>query len=153
MHTNDIIGNIMMRLLLDTNVLVAGLASSKGASYAVLQAVAAAKLQVAASTALWLEYESVLKRDDVRALHGFSIKQVDAILSALAVWVHPVMLHYVWRPQLRDPGDEMVLEAAVNGQVSAIVTHNTRDFATVAPKFGLQVLTPAQLVLMMENRP
>ena len=153
MHKNDIIGNIMMRLLLDTNVLVAGLASSKGASYAVLQAVAAAKLQVAASTALWLEYESVLKRDDVRALHGFSIKQVDAILSALAVWVHPVMLHYVWRPQLRDPGDEMVLEAAVNGQVSAIVTHNTRDFATVAPKFGLQVLTPAQLVLMMENRP
>ena len=62
------------------------------------------------------------------------------------------MLHYVWRPQLRDPGDEMVLEAAVNGRVDAIVTHNTRDFASVAPSFGLQVLTPAQTILMMEKK-
>lgn len=142
-----------MRVLLDTNVLVAGLTSSQGASYAVLQAVAASKIEVAASTALWLEYESVLKRDPIRALHGFSAKEIDAVLSALAVWVHPVMLHYVWRPQLRDPGDEMVLEAAVNGQVQAIVTHNTKDFAQVAPDFGVRVLTPAQLFLMMGKRP
>jgi putative PIN family toxin of toxin-antitoxin system len=142
----------MIRVLLDTNVLVAGLTSSEGASYAVLQAVAAAALEIVASTALWLEYESVLKRDEIRALHGFSVKEIDAVLSALAVWVSPVMLHYVWRPQLRDPGDEMVLEAAVNGQVQAIVTHNTRDFVQVAPGFGVQVLTPAQLLLMMENQ-
>lgn len=142
----------MNRILLDTNVLVAGLSSSKGASYAVLQAVSTGKLQIVASTALWLEYESVLKRDEIRALHGFSGKQIDKLLSALAVWVQPVMLHYVWRPQLRDPGDEMVLEAAVNGHVQAIVTHNTRDFASVAPNFGLRVLTPAQTVLMMEKK-
>ena len=85
-------------------------------------------------------------------MHGFSIQQIDAFLSALAVWVQPVSLHYVWRPQLRDPGDEMVLEAAVNGRVSAIVTHNTRDFAAVAPKFGLQVFTPAQMIPLMETR-
>ncbi|MGE4377149.1 MAG: putative toxin-antitoxin system toxin component, PIN family [Burkholderiaceae bacterium] len=140
----------MIRVLLDTNVLVAGLTSSRGASYAVLQAIATAKIEIAASTALWLEYESVLKRDEIRALHGFSAAEIDTMLSALAVWVHPVMLHYVWRPQLRDPGDEMVLEAAVNGQVQAIVTHNTRDFVRVAPSFGLQVMTPAELLLMME---
>lgn len=142
----------MIRCLLDTNVLVAGLASSQGASYALLQGVASEKIEIAASTALWLEYESVLKRDEIRALHGFDAMQIDRILSALAVWVRPVMLHYVWRPQLRDPGDEMVLEAAVNGQVQAIVTHNTRDFARVAPEFGLQVLTPAQAVLLMEKQ-
>ena len=142
----------MHRVLLDTNILVAGLTSSKGASYAVLQAVASGKLQVAASTALWLEYESVLKRDEICALHGFTLKQIDGILSALAVWVQPVLLHYAWRPQLRDPGDEMVLEAAVNGQVSAIVTHNLRDFTAAAPKFGLQVWTPAQTLLMMEKQ-
>jgi putative PIN family toxin of toxin-antitoxin system len=142
----------MMRVLLDTNVLVAGLASSNGASYALLQAIAAAKLQLAASTALWLEYESVLKRDEIRALHGFNVKQVDNILSALAVWVQPVILHYAWRPQLRDPGDEMVLEAAVNARVSAIVTHNTRDFAVVAPQFGVKVLTPAQTISILEKR-
>lgn len=101
-------GNIMMRVLLDTNVLVAGLASSRSASHALLQAVAVGKLQIAASP---------------------------------AVWVQPVGLHYIWRPQLRDPGDEMVLEAAVNGQVSALVTHNVRDFAAAASRFSLQVLT------------
>lgn len=141
----------MICVLLDTNVLVAGLTSSRGASFVLLQTIAAGKLQVAASPALWLEYESVLKRDAIRALHGFSIQQIDQILSALAVWVHPVSLHYIWRPQLRDPGDEMVLEAAVNGQVSALVTHNVRNFSVAAPKFSLAVLTPAQLILTMEK--
>ena len=141
----------MMRVLIDTNVLVAGLTSSRGASHMLLQAVAAGKLQIAASPAVWLEYESVLKRDSIRALHGFSETQVDSFLSALAVWVHPIGLHYIWRPQLRDPGDEMVLEAAVNGQVNALVTHNMRDFAIAAPRFSLQVLTPAQLILTMET--
>lgn len=146
-------GNIMNRVLLDTHVLVAGLSSSRGASFVLLQAVAAGELQIAASPALWLEYESVLKRDAIRALHGFSAQQIDQILSALAVWVHPVSLHYIWRPQLRDPGDEMVLEAAVNGQVSALVTHDVRDFSAAAAPFSLQVLTPAQLILKMENTP
>jgi putative PIN family toxin of toxin-antitoxin system len=144
-------GNIMKLVLLDTNVLVAGLTSSRGASHALLQAVAAGKLQIAASPAVWLEYESVLKRDAIRELHGFSEAQVDRFLSALAVWVQPVGLHYIWRPQLRDPGDEMVLEAAVNGQVSALVTHNVRDFASAASRFSLQVLTPAQMMLTMER--
>lgn len=141
----------MLRVLLDTNVLVAGLTSARGASFALLRAVAAGKLQIAASPAVWLEYESVLKREEIQALHGFGVSHIDQFLSALAVWVHPVSLHYIWRPQLRDPGDEMVLEAAVNGQVSALVTHNVRDFSSAAAKFSLQVLTPAQLILTMEK--
>ena len=147
----DTIGNIMIRVLLDTNVLVAGLTSSRGASFVLLQAVAAGKLQVAASPALWLEYESVLKRDSIRALHGFSVEQVDAFLSALALWVEPVSLHYIWRPQLRDPGDEMVLEAAVNARVHALVTLNVKDFSIAAPRFGLAVKTPAQALAFLED--
>lgn len=150
-NDGDIVGNIMKRVLLDTNILVAGLVSSKGASFALLQVVAAAKLEIAASTPLWLEYEAVLKREEIRALHGFSMAQIDSFLTALAVWVRPVTLHYLWRPQLRDPGDEMVLEAAVNGRVDAVVTHNTRDFASAAPRFGVQVLTPAQTPLILEK--
>jgi putative PIN family toxin of toxin-antitoxin system len=141
----------MKRCSLDTNVLVAGLASSSGASFALLQWVAAAKLEIAASTAVWLEYEAVLKREEIRALHGFSAAQIDAFLTALAVWVQPITLHYLWRPQLRDPGDEMVLEAAVNGRVDAIVTHNIRDFMSVAPRFGVQVLSPAQTLTILEK--
>jgi putative PIN family toxin of toxin-antitoxin system len=148
-NAGDIFRNIMKRFLLDTNSLVAGLVSSKGASIALLQRVAAAKLEIAASTALWLEYEAVLKREELSALHGFSVAQIDSFLTALAVWLRPISLHYLWRPQLRDPGDEMVLEAAVNGRVDAIVTHNTRDFESAAPRFGVQVLTPAQRLTIL----
>lgn len=147
----DIIGNIMKTMLLDTNVLVAALSSARGASYALLQAVASARLRMVASPAVWLEYESVLKGDEIRALHGFSVDQVDAFLSALAVWVEPVSLHYIWRPQLRDPGDEMVLEAAVNARVHALVTRNVKDFSMAAPRFGLAVKTPAQALAFLED--
>lgn len=50
--------------------------------------------------------------------------------------------HFVWRPQLRDPADEMVLEAAVNGQADAIVSFNHRDFGTAPARFGLALLLP-----------
>ena len=143
----------MKIVLLDTHVLVAALTSSRGASHALLQAVGTARLRMAASPAVWLEYESVLKRDEIRRLHGFSIHQVDAFLSALAVWVEPVSLHYIWRPQLRDPGDEMVLEAAVNARVHALVTSNVKDFSMAAPKFGLAVKTPAQALSLLEDAP
>ena len=85
-----------MRVLLDANMLVAGLTRSRGASYALLQAVAAARLEMASSPALWLEYEAVLKRDEIRALHGFGAHEINALLAALAVWTHPA--------RSRDPG-------------------------------------------------
>lgn len=143
----------MLRVLLDTNVLVAGLVSARGASHALLQALPFRRLGMVASAAVWLEYESVLKREEVRQLHGFPVAQVDDFLSALAVWVEPVRLHYVWRPQLRDPGDELVLEAAVNARVQAIVTHNVKDFSSAAPRFGLQVWTPAYTLSQLEIKP
>lgn len=146
-------GSIMMRVLLDTNVLVAGLVSTQGASHALLTAVSSSRLRIVASPAVWLEYESVLKRESVRALHQFTTAQIDDFLAALAYWVEPVALHYLWRPQLRDPGDEMVLEAAVNARVDAIVTHNLRDFVAASPRFGVRLLTPAQALNLLESFP
>jgi predicted nucleic acid-binding protein len=60
--------------------------------------------------------------------------------------VEPVESHFMWRPQLRDPGDELVLEAAANGRAAAIVTFNRRDFGTVPLQFGIEVLTPMEAV-------
>jgi predicted nucleic acid-binding protein len=60
--------------------------------------------------------------------------------------VEPIETHYMWRPQLRDPADEFVLEAAVNGQAAAIVTFNRRDFGNVPATFGIDVLTPAEAI-------
>ncbi|MGQ0655844.1 MAG: PIN domain-containing protein [Betaproteobacteria bacterium] len=55
-------------------------------------------------------------------------------------------LHFRWRPQLADPADEMVLEAAINGHAGALVTHNVADFASAAAQFGLRVLTPGDFL-------
>jgi predicted nucleic acid-binding protein len=60
--------------------------------------------------------------------------------------VEPVETHFLWRPQLRDPADEFVLEAAVNGQAAAIVTLNLRDFGLVPARFGIDVVTSAEAI-------
>jgi predicted nucleic acid-binding protein len=93
---------------------------------------------------LFLEYEAVLKRPAQRAVSDWSERDVDAVLAELAGLLEPVCLHYRWRPQLRDPADEMVLEAAVNSGADALITYNRRDFLP-ADRFGLAVLTPPEV--------
>jgi putative PIN family toxin of toxin-antitoxin system len=152
---SDNIARNIMRLdfLLDTNVLVAGLSSRSGASFALLLAAASEQIQLSASATLWLEYESVLKRAEIRKLHHLKASEVDDFLDDLARLVRPVELHFAWRPQLRDPGDEMVLEAAVNGHVDALVTHKLSDFEIAKPRFNLKVWTPAQALKQLEKQP
>jgi len=131
-----------MRIVIDTSVLVAGLRSSTGASAALLREIAAETFVIVSSTALFLEYEAVLKREK----HELPLQFVDAFLAELAKIIHPAEIWYQWRPQLEDPADEMVLEAAINGQVEAIVTHNIRDFEGIAERFMIEVLAPATLL-------
>lgn len=128
--------------MLDTNVLVAAGRSRNGASYALLQALRAGRFRLLASVPLFLEYEAVLKRPEQLAVGHRSEAMVEAFLDALSLRVEPVHLFYLWRPQLRDPADEMVLETALNGRAEALVTFNIDDFAA-ARRFALPVLTPA----------
>ena len=65
-------------------------------------------------------------------------------LDAVMDLVEPVEAWFLWRPQLRDPGDELVLEAAVNGRAAAIATFNRRDFLPGATRFGIDVLPPGE---------
>jgi len=134
------------RIVLDTNVLTAGLRSRNGASFAVLQLVADRQLRPLVTTALFLEYEAVLSRPEQMAVHGLSVTELDRLLSGFAALAEPVELHFLWRPQLSDPKDEMVLETAVNGRAEALVTHNRRDFVAAADRFNIQVISPAELL-------
>lgn len=131
------------RVIVDTNVLVAATRNRNGPSFALIQQVRAGRMVMCCSPALFLEYEDVLQRAEQRAASSLRVKDVNAILNELAALLEPVLTHYQWRPQLRDPADEMVLEAAVNAQVDALVTYNLRDFAP-AMRFGISVLTPEQ---------
>ncbi len=140
-----------MLAALDTNVLVAGLSSRNGASNRILEHLLDGTFALLATPALWLEYEAVLKREQQLLRHGFSAAEVDVLLDTFAQFAVPVRLHYLWRPQLRDANDEMVLELAVNGQAHALVTHNTADFAAAAPRFGLRVLRPAEFLKLLES--
>ena len=131
-----------MRLVLDTDVVVAAMRSPSGASAALLGAALEGKVQLLANVALIVEYEAVCTRDEHLRAVGLSHSQASVFLDAVAALAEPVDSHFIWRPQLKDPSDEMVLEAAVNGRAQAIVSFNRRDFAVAPERFGLKVLLP-----------
>jgi putative PIN family toxin of toxin-antitoxin system len=133
-----------VRCVLDTNVIVAGTRSPRGASAALLNAARRSTLTMLATVALALEYEAICRLPEHRIAAGFSVNDVDVFIDAVLAMIEPVEIHFLWRPQLRDPPDELVLEAAVNGQAAALVTFNRRDFGTVPARFGVDMLTPAE---------
>jgi predicted nucleic acid-binding protein len=98
------------------------------------------------TTAVFLEYEAVLLRPEHRLATGMSERDVAGFLAALASAAESVDVHFMWRPQLSDPADELILEAAVNGQAEAIVTHNARDFHPALRMFGIPVKAPSQVL-------
>lgn len=132
-----------MRVVLDTNVIYSALRSKQGASNAILRLVGTGRFRVALSVALALEYESVLKRQALTI--GYTASDVDTLLDFLCGVAEPQPIYFLWRPQLRDPKDDMVLELAANAACPFIVTFNTRDFAG-CERFGVQAITPAQFL-------
>ena len=76
---------------------------------------------------------------------------VDEFLAEIAALVEPVDVCFLWRPQVRDPSDEMVLEAAINGRADALVTYNIRDFAVAGERFAVLVLRPPELLKMVKR--
>lgn len=137
--------------MLDSSVVISGFRSQRGASYRLLDLAAGGQIVLLATPALFLEYEDVLKRPEQRAVSGLTLAQVDTALAALAASIEPVEVHFAWRPQLADPDDEMVLDVAVNGRADALVTHNVADFAQAAPRFGLALLRPGELLERMKR--
>lgn len=137
------------RLVLDTNVLVAGLRSRRGASYRVLRLIEAGRAVPVLSVPLVFEYEEILKRD--RGVLGLTIHDLDAVLDDLCALGERQAIHYLWRPVLRDPRDELVLEVAIAGGGVPIVTHNVRHFVE-STQFGVPVYTPADWLLMTGER-
>ena len=131
-----------MRIVLDTNVVVAALRSPFGASAALLERALDRRFTLLLSVPLVLEYEGACGDPAQRIVSGLSEPEVGTIISALCAVAEPVRAWFLWRPQLRDPADEIVLETAVNGTADALVTFNRRDFGDAPGAFGIEVLSP-----------
>jgi putative PIN family toxin of toxin-antitoxin system len=140
----------LARVVLDTNVLVAASRSRNGASFALLQALRDRRFIALASVPLLLEYESVLKRPEQLQAARRSEALTDAFLDALCLLAEPVHLYFLWRPQARDPADDMVLETALNGRAAALITSNVKDFGA-AERFRLPVLTPGAFLRQLRE--
>jgi predicted nucleic acid-binding protein len=106
------------------------------------------RFDLVVSSALYLEYEAVLTRPEQTAIHGVSPRNIARFLADTADFTDQIRVYFNYRPQLRDPNDEMVLEAAINGHADAIVTHNVRDFLPAARRFGIEALTPGSIMNM-----
>jgi len=134
-----------MNIVLDTKVLFSAMRSSRGASYRLLQRIDKSPLQLHISTPLVLEYEAVLKRND-----SLIYTDVDAVVDYLCHISEKHGIFYLWRPVLRDPQDDHILELAVKAN-AMIVTWNLKDFAPASSRFGLSVVTPRDLLKILED--
>ena len=131
-----------MRIVLDTNIVVAGLRSPNGASAALIEKALRREFVIVLSVALALEYEAACCEPQHRIASGLSEAQVRVVVTALCSVAEPAVPWFLWRPQLRDPADEMVLETAINGRADALVTFNRKDYGQTPLRFGIELLSP-----------
>lgn len=134
-------------VILDTNVLLTALKSSQGTSFRLLSMVGSGRFQLHISAPLVAEYEAVLKR----GLLTLSDTQIDDVIDYVCTQATHHKIFYLWRPALKDPGDDFVLELAVKAS-ARIITWNVKDFAR-ANTFGVPVQTPREFLIFLENNP
>jgi len=125
--------------------------SPRGASAELLRRIDDGKATMLLSVALALEYEAKCMLAEHRLAAKLSVSDAATYIDGLIAMAEPVQMHFRWRPQLHDPGDELVLEAAVNGRASAVVTFNERDLREARQSFGIAVIRPGEALRRLEE--
>ncbi|MCI0692421.1 putative toxin-antitoxin system toxin component, PIN family [candidate division KSB1 bacterium] len=131
------------QIVIDTNVMVAGLRSKRGASYKLLAMLKDERWQVNVSITLIFEYEEVLKRE--RASLGLSLTDIDELLDGICAIANKRSIFYLWRPTASDPDDDFLVDLAVESQSDFIITFNKKDLRE-AEKFGIILLSPKEFL-------
>ena len=138
----------MANVVLDPSVLVSAFRSQRGASFEIVAALGRGEFEVSVSVSLLLEYEATLLRH--AGYLQLSSRDVSELIDYICDVAIAQDIFFLWRPFLRDAGDDLVLELAVAAGSDAIVTHNVRDFGG-AEKFGIRVLTPKQFLIELRG--
>jgi len=134
------------QIVVDTNVLVAGLRSNQGASYQLLMRLNDPRWQMNLSVGLVLEYEAVLKREQPKLF--LTLEDIDGLIDDICCFANHQIIFYQWRPIAHDPNDDFVIDLAVRSQANFIITYNLRDIQP-AEQFGIQVVTPKTFLQIM----
>jgi len=142
-----------MRVVLDTNVIVAALRSPTGAAAKVVRLVLTGELSAAATTALLLEYEAVSTRPEHLLAARLSAAEALVVIDALAIRMDTTPIRWLLRPSSPDPGDDFVIEAAVNARADTLVSANIRDLAVPLAAFGIRTISPGVLLSELRSPP
>jgi len=126
-------------VVIDTNVILSGLLSRKGQSFKILQGILQDRVRFAISVPLILEYEAVLKKKLDREI--FTDEDIDAFINYLCKVGEPIKVFYLWRPFLKDPYDDHILEVAIAANCKYIITYNKADFK-IAEELGIRAINP-----------
>lgn len=138
-----------MRIVLDTSVLVAASRSRNGASFQIVSMLPSPKFEIALSIAVYTEWQAAMTRPE-HLPPGATPDMALGFLRYLASIAHLQDVHFLWRPFLRDPDDDMVLECAVASGSEFIVTHNVKDFRRVE-ELNVRAITPADFLEFLRS--
>ena len=137
-----------MRVVIDTNVLLASLLSRRGASFRLIQGLGSLRFQPVISPPLCLEYEDVFHRPGL--LSGYTSQDIDDFLDYYLSQCVECRIHFLWRPHLPDLKDDLVLELALAGGAPYIITHNIRHFRG-AESLGIRAVTPDEFLGILSS--
>lgn len=133
--------------MIDTNVLVSALRSRDGASFLLLSLLGEKDtFDLYISVALVLEYEDAAKRLPGKV--QITEDEIDDVIDYICHIGHEQQVFFLWRPFLKDPNDDMVLELAVAAGCNFIITHNKQDYKNIE-EFGLQAISPVEFLRMI----
>ncbi len=139
----------MKKVIIDTNILASALRSNKGAAYALIAELPLQKFVFYLSVPLYIEYREVLTRPE--NMTGTNTQEeILAFLRYVCKMAHHQKIFYLWRPWLKDPKDDMVLELAVAAQCEYIITYNLKDFANIQ-NFGIEAVTPKEFLSIINE--
>ncbi|GAA5523001.1 putative toxin-antitoxin system toxin component, PIN family [Aliifodinibius salicampi] len=134
---------MMINVVIDTNVLISALRSNRGASFKLISLIGTGKFDISLSVPLLLEYEAVSKR---KKFDHLIETDIDDLLNYLCNVADKRDIFFLWRPFLKDPKDDMILELAVEAGCEYIITYNLDDFKGVE-QFGVEAITPKQFLI------
>ncbi len=138
-----------MKIVIDTNVLLSGLQSDMGYSHKLLEMLPSDEFDICISVPLVLEYEEQLKKHLPHEI--FTEEDIDGFIDYICRIAKKTPVFYLWRPHLKDPFDDHVLELALASQSTYIITFNKRDFRGTE-QYGIHIVTPGEFIRILEER-